>query len=236
MKKAFTNGFFQGLSQAITLVVYGLVYYLAAVLSVKVHQETPENIFISIFAIVFAAVGLGNNSSLMPDMAKAKVAGSNLFEIIEAEDEYEQAVLEGGVSKDPIQGSIEFREVSFKYPSREKAVFSGLSFIVGQGQKIGLVGSSGCGKSTVLQLVMRFYDIDSGLILIDGKNIKDFDLYHLRSSFGVVTQEPVLFIGSIKDNIKYKHLQATMADVEQAAAVANAKKFIEESEQGNTIS
>ena len=84
VKKALTSGFFQGLSQAITLVVYGLVYYLAAILSEKVHKETPENIFISIFAIVFAAVGLGNNSSLMPDMAKAKVAGANLYEIIES--------------------------------------------------------------------------------------------------------------------------------------------------------
>lgn len=159
---------------------------------------------------MFAAVGLGNNSSLMPDMAKAKVAGANLYEIIESEDEHQMAIAQGGVNRDPIQGSIEFRDVSFKYPSREKAVFTNLSLQVGVGQKIGLVGSSGCGKSTIMQLILRFYDIDSGLILIDGKSIKDFDIYHLRKAFGIVTQEPVLFAGSIQDNIKYNNTGATL--------------------------
>jgi ABC-type multidrug transport system fused ATPase/permease subunit len=149
----------------------------------------------------------------MPDMAKAKVAGANIYEIIESEDEHQLAIAQGGVSKDPIQGAIEFRDVSFKYPSREKEVFRGLSFQVTLGQKIGLVGSSGCGKSTIMQLILRFYDIDSGLILIDGKSIKDYDLYHLREAFGIVTQEPVLFAGSIKENIKYKHTEATLEQV-----------------------
>jgi ABC-type multidrug transport system fused ATPase/permease subunit len=78
--------------------------------------------------------------------------------------------------------------VNFKYPSREKAVFNGLSFKVEAGQKVGLVGSSGCGKSTIMQLVLRFYEINQGLIMIDGRDIKNYDLYHLRQSFGIVTQ------------------------------------------------
>ena len=83
-----------------------------------------------------------------------------------------------------------------------------------------------------MQLVLRFYDVDSGLILIDGKNIKDYDLYHLRHAFGIVTQEPVLFAGSIKENIKYNHTEATDEEVTNAAHIANATKFIEESEEG----
>jgi len=122
--------------------------------------------------------------------------------------------------------------VSFKYPSREKEVFAGLSFQVAVGEKVGLVGSSGCGKSTIMQLILRFYDVDSGLVLIDGKNIKDYDLYHLRRAFGIVTQEPVLFAGSIQENIRYNSAEATLEEVKHAAAVANAAKFIEESEEG----
>lgn len=95
-----------------------MVFYIAAVLMVKVKECDPADIFISIFAIVFAAVGFGNNSSLMPDMGKAKNAGANIFEIIEAEDEQQAALAEGGTDKIPLQGKIEFRDVGFKYPSR----------------------------------------------------------------------------------------------------------------------
>jgi ATP-binding cassette subfamily B (MDR/TAP) protein 1 len=83
LKKALTSGFFQGLGQGMVLGVYGLVFFLAAVLKVKVYDSSPADIFISIFAIVFAAVGLGNNTQMMPDMAKAKNAGANIFEILE---------------------------------------------------------------------------------------------------------------------------------------------------------
>lgn len=109
LKKAITSGFFQGLGQGIVLGVYGLVFYLAAVLKVKVYDSSPADIFISIFAIVFAAVGMGNNSALMPDMAKAKNAGANIFEIIESQDEHQSAIASGGVDTTPIQGNIEFR-------------------------------------------------------------------------------------------------------------------------------
>lgn len=178
---------------------------------------------------------MGQNSSLMPDMAKAKVAGTNIYDIIEAEDEYQAAVSQGGTSRDAIRGKIEFQNVCFKYPSREKMVFENLSFSINAGSKVGLVGSSGCGKSTVVQLLLRFYEIRSGNILIDGRNIKEFDLYHLRENFGVVTQEPVLFNGTIKENIRYKNKNALKDEVEKAASIASATKFIEESEQGNFL-
>jgi ATP-binding cassette subfamily B (MDR/TAP) protein 1 len=91
---------------------------------------------------------------------------------------------------------------------------------------VGLVGSSGCGKSTIMQLVLRFYEVDQGMILIDGRNIKDYDIYHLRGSFGVVTQEPVLFTGTIQENIRYQNTLASLEDVKEAARIANASQFI----------
>lgn len=93
----------------------------------------------------------------------------------------------------PLKGHIQIKDVSFKYESRDQNVFSGLNLEIRQGQSVGFVGPSGCGKSTVHQLLQRFYDPTQGSILIDGINIKDYDIHHLRDSLGVVSQEPVLF-------------------------------------------
>lgn len=92
--------------------------------------------------------------------------------------------------------------MTFRYPQREKVVLENLSFKI-EGQRIALVGHSGSGKSTIIQLLMRFYDPEEGQILINGRDIKEFDLYGLRRQIGLVSQEPALFIGSVSDNIKY---------------------------------
>jgi len=123
-----------------------------------------------------------------------------------------------------------FKKVAFKYPSRDHYVFTDLDLSVNASNKVALVGPSGCGKSTVISLLMRFYDIDAGQILIDGVDIKKFDVNHLRRSIGLVAQEPVLFNESIEYNIKYTKEEATNAEVRKAAEDANALKFIENDE------
>ena len=95
--------------------------------------------------------------------------------------------------KNKIEGEVSFNNVSFKYESRDQYVFKELSFNIKEGMKVGLVGPSGCGKSTVQQMLQRFYDPEEGEILLDGVNIKDYDVHHLRASLGVVSQEPTLF-------------------------------------------
>src|SRR5262249_30626793 len=130
----------------------------------------------------------------------------------------------------PIKGDIEFRNVSFKYPSREKQVLKNLSFKISASSKVAFVGPSGCGKSTIIALLLRFYDCDQGEIFVDGINIKDYDLRHLRESFGVVSQEPVLFNGTIEYNIKYTKEKASDEEMRSAAAEANALGFIENNE------
>ena len=98
---------------------------------------------------------------------------------------------------------IEFRNVDFKYPTRKNKILKNFNLIIEPKSKIALVGQSGCGKSTIIALLLRFYDVDHGAILIDDINIKKYDIKFLRSCFGVVQQEPVLFNGTIEYNIKF---------------------------------
>ena len=99
--------------------------------------------------------------------------------------------------KTPIEGNFVLKNISFKYESRDHKAVDDVSFEIKAGSKVGFVGPSGCGKSTIHQLLQRFYDPDEGEITIDGVNIRDFDIHHLRASLGVVSQEPVLFNDTI---------------------------------------
>lgn len=126
---------------------------------------------------------------------------------------------------------MEFRDVTFGYPLRKSNVLNKLSFTVEAGKKIALVGSSGCGKSTVISLLLRLYEPSSGCILIDGKPLREFDLINLRLSFGVVSQEPVLFNRTLYENIRYNQ-EASFEEIVQATIQANAYNFITEANFG----
>ena len=124
-------------------------------------------------------------------------------------------------------GNIEFKNVEFEYPARENVqVLSDLSLSIKSGQTIALVGSSGCGKSTCVQLMQRFYDPLNGSISLDGINLRDLNLKWLRTQIGVVNQEPILFAASIADNIKMGSNGLTQDEIEMAAKKANAHDFI----------
>ncbi|CAF4789632.1 unnamed protein product [Rotaria sp. Silwood1] len=126
-----------------------------------------------------------------------------------------------------INGDIEFNNVNFTYPSRKEAsVLRNLSLIARAGQTTALVGSSGCGKSTCMSLFLRYYEPSSGRISIDGRSLTDYNVRQLRQNIGVVSQEPILFGMSIYENIRFGKVNATGAEVEQAARQANAHNFI----------
>lgn len=110
---------------------------------------------------------------------------------------------ENAVKLNDFKGNIEFRNVKFRYPTRKNFVFNGLSFNIKPGQKVAFVGQSGRGKSTIIQLLLRYYDVQSGEILIDGVDIKKIEIHNLRKLFGLVSQEPYLFNRTLKYNIKY---------------------------------
>ncbi|MEY3418098.1 MAG: hypothetical protein RL060_2210, partial [Bacteroidota bacterium] len=130
-------------------------------------------------------------------------------------------------------GAIRFQQVHFSYPSRpEMEVLKGITFEIPQGQKIALVGQSGAGKSTIMQLLLRFHEVTKGEISIDHQNINTIHLPTLRNSIGVVPQEVILFGGTIKENIAYGNPSASEQDILQAATQANAIHFIQSFPEG----
>ncbi len=135
------------------------------------------------------------------------------------------------ILKEP-KGEIEFKNACFTYPASNEEVLSNFSIKIGKGKKIGLIGETGVGKSTISKLIPRFYDLTSGEILIDGINIKDFDLYSLRNAIGHVQQDVFIFYGTIKENILYGKVDATDEEIVEAAKKANIHDYISSLEHG----
>ena len=133
----------------------------------------------------------------------------------------------------PLQGNIEYRNIGFSYPTRpEIAVLEDLNLQIRSGEKIALVGHSGAGKSTIIQLLLRFYEPLEGQVLVDGKDIRTYDLSAYRANLGIVPQEVILFGGSIRENIAYGRPHATEEEIREAARKANALQFIEQFPEG----
>src|SRR5205814_4081373 len=150
-------------------------------------------------------------------------SAQRIFEVLDTPPEIYSR--QGAVTKDRLEGQVEFRNVSFSYEGAQPALRE-ISLQVGPGQMIGLCGPSGAGKSTFVNLLCRFYDVTDGQILIDGVDIRDYDVKWLRRQIGMVLQEPYLFHGTIADNIRYGAADASEADVIRAAQAANAHDFI----------
>ncbi|TVQ48387.1 MAG: ATP-binding cassette domain-containing protein [Saprospirales bacterium] len=177
-----------------------------------------------------AIAGLGN---LYTTLASAVGASERIIELLDGKGEIDlgEQVMSG--SDQLLKGEIYFENVSFSYPGRpELKVLKEVSFHLNIGQKVALVGLSGSGKSTIIKLLLRFYNPDNGKILIDGKPIEEFNLIHLRRSFATVPQEVVLFGGTIRDNIEYGRPGASDEDIRIAAEQANALEFIESFPEG----
>lgn len=118
------------------------------------------------------------------------------------------------INPEDVKGKIEFKEVWFRYPTRkEEFVLKGLNITINPNESVALVGESGCGKSTFVNLLMRFYDVDAGEILLDGINIKDYNLHDLRVAISLVMQEPIIFNYSIIENILYGRRNATNSEI-----------------------
>ena len=151
-----------------------------------------------------------------------RVSGERVFEILDSAGEPEG----GKTFAQPVRGEIEFRHVSFSY-SGELPTLSDISFHARQGDMVALVGTTGAGKSTVINLLARFYEADSGEILVDESPIRDFGIHELRRQIGMVTQECFLFNGTIRENLQIGDPNATDEELLEAAAVANARPFID---------
>jgi len=178
------------------------------------------------FYTVFIGSALGGLTNLYGQIQKAVGSSERILEILEEETEIE---LEQSNAEDiQIKGDIQYSNVNFSYPTRNDVqVLQDINFKVKAGQKVALVGYSGGGKSTIVQLLFRYYDVDQGSVEIDGKKIESYNISALRKHIGIVPQEVILFGGTIKENILYGSPEATDEQVREAAKQANAWSFIE---------
>lgn len=182
---------------------------------------------IYLFYVFFPVGMLGMIITLM---AQASASATRIFEILDAKSDVTNK--EGAIDLPDIQGVVEFKDVGFRYFGSSEPVLSGVSFMAQPGQTIALLGATGSGKSSIINLIPRFYDATEGAILIDGHDVRDVTLDSLRRQIGIVLQETNLFGGTIRDNIAFGRPEATLEEVTAAAKAAAAHDFVMTFPQG----
>lgn len=205
--------------------VVAVVWY-GITLTIKGEVEGVGDLISFILYTTFIGASFGGIAEMYAQIQKAVGATERVFELL---DEVPEDInSSANTTTEKIVGNVVFENVSFSYPSRsEIKVLKELNFDAKMGQKIAIVGPSGAGKSTIASLLLRFYTIDNGKILIDGKNINSFELDQLRGNMSIVPQDVILFGGTIKENIAYGKPNATDFEIMQAAQQANAFDFIQ---------
>ncbi|KAK7353484.1 hypothetical protein VNO80_18932 [Phaseolus coccineus] len=223
--EAVVKGVGTGMLQTVSFCSWALIVWVGAVV-VRAGRATPGDIIAAVMSILFGAISLTYAAPDMQVFNQAKAAGYEVFQVIQRKPLISNDDSEGKMPS-KIKGDIDFQYVHFSYPSRpDKPILQGLSLSIPAGKTVALVGTSGCGKSTVISLVNRFYDPSRGVIFIDHHNIKDLNLKFLRRNIGVVSQEPSLFAGTIKDNLKVGKMDADDQEIQKAAVMSNAHSFI----------
>ncbi|CAF1297387.1 unnamed protein product [Didymodactylos carnosus] len=188
---------------------------------------SPSSVF---NCIVFGAQSVGQTAALVPDYSKATESAANILDLFARKPKIDNSSTDGEQIAN-FNGEIEFDGVHFVYPNRPEAiVLRNLKLKIMPGQKIALVGVSGCGKSTTVQLLERFYDAVLGRVLLDSKDVRSLNLQWYRSQIGIVSQEPILFDVSIRENIAYGDTsrEVPMNEIIEAAKNANIHNFIEQ--------
>ncbi|CAB4008047.1 multidrug resistance 1-like [Paramuricea clavata] len=191
-------------------------------------EVTVQEMMTSIITVLITAIMIGQVVSMTPDYQKAKHAADRIFHLIGSVPHID-SFSDAGKRPSSCEGDIDFANVRFRYPTRSDIkVLRDFTLSIKPGQTVALVGTSGCGKSTSVALVERLYDINSGSLTIDGDDVRELNLKWLRSQIGIVSQEPVLFDLSIRDNIAYGDTTRTFSDgeIQEAARSANIHDFI----------
>jgi ATP-binding cassette subfamily B protein len=156
---------------------------------------------------------------------RARVGAERVAEVLDAEPELQER--RGGRAIGRLRGEVEFRAVTFGY-TPDRPVLRGVDLTIRPGETVALVGTSGAGKTTIVSLLLSYYDADSGMLTIDGQDVRQFDPRSVREQIAAVLQEPMLFQASVRDNIRYGCLDATDSEIEDAARAAGADAFIQE--------
>ncbi|KAL9232234.1 hypothetical protein vseg_007365 [Gypsophila vaccaria] len=229
-KATAIQGLASGLGLGALMFIVAMTYSLAAWYGGKMILEkgySGGQVFNVILSMMNGGSCLGQTSPCLNAFASGQAAAYKMFETIKRAPKIDAASTEG-ITKEDIRGDIELQDVYFKYPARpDVQIFAGFSLQIPYGTTAALVGQSGSGKSTVISLVERFYDPDSGEVQIDGIDLKKYKLSWIREKIGLVSQEPVLFTTSLKENIAYGKEGATDQEIRTAIELANAAKFID---------
>ena len=236
LRDSILKGIIIGIGIFSTFCSKATIYHFA---SVFIRNETLvfEDMTVCVALSVTVSIGCANGLRGLVFISKAQKSFDSIFRILDTKSEIDVSKEgnENKISAKNIKGKIEFKNVSFAYPTKpDLNVLKGISFIIHPGQAAALVGYSGCGKSTIIQLLERFYDVKDGQgeILIDDVNIKDYNLLELREKIGLVSQEPVLFKRNVYENILYGDLNANKDEVLEAAKRAHIEKFFDKEQMG----
>ncbi|XP_037379374.1 bile salt export pump isoform X2 [Talpa occidentalis] len=226
IRKGIVMGFFTGFMWCLIFLCYALAFWYGSKLVLDDGEYTPGTLIQIFLSVIVGALNLGNASSCLEAFATGRAAATSIFETIDRNPIID-CMSEDGYKLDRIKGEIEFHNVTFHYPSRpDVKILNNLSMVIKSGEMTAIVGSSGAGKSTALQLIQRFYDPNKGMVTLDGHDIRSLNIQWLRAQIGIVEQEPVLFSTTITENIRYGREDATTEDIIRAAKAANAYNFI----------
>ncbi|KAF5186151.1 Abc transporter b family member [Thalictrum thalictroides] len=222
-------GIFYGASQFCIFSTYGLALWYGSTLMEKGLSDFGSTLK-SIFILLITAVIMGDTLAMAPDLLKGDQMVASVFELIDRNSEVTSDI---GEEVTTVEGTIELRKIKFSYPSRpDIVIFNDFNLKVQAGKSMALVGSSGSGKSSVVSLILRYYDPLAGKVMIDGKDIRKLRLKSLRKHIGLVQQEPALFATSIYENILYGKDGSSESEVIEAAKLANAHNFISSLPEG----
>ncbi|GLT48513.1 hypothetical protein SLA2020_221340 [Shorea laevis] len=230
-KRSWLAGFGMGSGLCLSFMSMALDFWYGGTL-VQKGEISAGDVFKTYYILMSTGKVIADAGSMTSDLAKGSAAVASVFEIIDRQSLIPGSSQAGdgtsnGRKLEKITGRIEIRKVDFSYPSRpDTLVLRKCSLEVKPGTSIGLVGKSGCGKSTVIGLIQRFYDVESGSVKVDGVDIRELDIQWYRKHTALVSQEPVIYCGSIRDNIIFGKLDASENEVVEAARVANAHEFI----------
>eukprot|EP01053_Blabericola_migrator_P011413 Blabericola_migrator_1__11412@NODE_677_length_6914_cov_138_051994_g491_i0_p1_GENE_NODE_677_length_6914_cov_138_051994_g491_i0NODE_677_length_6914_cov_138_051994_g491_i0_p1_ORF_typecomplete_len1284_score255_89ABC_membrane/PF00664_23/4e51ABC_membrane/PF00664_23/4_1e45ABC_tran/PF00005_27/2_7e41ABC_tran/PF00005_27/2e40SMC_N/PF02463_19/1_9e02SMC_N/PF02463_19/1_6e05SMC_N/PF02463_19/1_6e02SMC_N/PF02463_19/4e05AAA_21/PF13304_6/0_00012AAA_21/PF13304_6/0_0046AAA/PF00004_29/0_00039AAA/PF00004_29/0_0043AAA_ len=231
-KQAVLAGLAYGLSQGLPFYVQALCVWYGG-RQISAGAISLEEMLRSILSLILSAMGLGMTMMFVTNASQARESAARVYEMLDTKVSLDSRLPDGVDMPNEVE-EIKFEHVKFYYPQRpDVRVYRDITFEIKQGEVVAFVGASGCGKSTAVQLLERFYEYSGGRIMINDLNLRDINLRCLRSSMGLVSQEPVLFDDTIEENIALgKPTDASAEEVEAAAKLANAWTFIQESPDG----
>ena len=221
-KSQFLSGMMMPIMSFIGNLGYVLISIMGGYLAIKKTIEVGDILSFTQYVRNFTQP-LSQTAQIANVMQSMAAAAERTFEFLNEDEEVQFA--ENPVNPDEIKGEVSFENVHFGY-TEDKTIINDFSVEIKQGQKVAIVGPTGAGKTTIVKLLMRFYDINSGTIKIDGRDINDFNRGDLRSIFGMVLQDTWLFNGSILDNLRYSKLDASDEEVIKAAKLAHVDNFV----------